>query len=123
MSRFTAAAIAALTLVACGKGCTPRSRGAGPIDLAPLPDVPPLQIAPEALPGAGGELAVVAARPQGPVAGEVRPTLTFSKPVVALGSVEQEKGLAAPIAIDPPLEGEWRWLGSATTELVPKGLV
>jgi len=123
MSRTAVVVLASLTLVSCGKGCTPRSRGAGAIDLAPLPEAPPLQIAPEALPGAGGELAVVAARPQGPVEGEVRPTLTFSKPVVALGSVEQEKGLAAPIAIEPPLEGEWRWLGSATTELVPKGLV
>ena len=123
MSRFTAAAIAALTLVACGKGCTPRSRGAGPIDLAPLPEAPPLQIAPEALPGAGGELAVVAARPQGPMEGDVRPTITFSKPVVAMGSVEYEKGLPTPIVITPRLEGEWRWLGSATTEFVPKGLV
>src|SRR6266545_1766036 len=123
MSRTTAAALAALTLVACGKGCTPRSRGASPIDLAPLPEAPPLQIAPEALPGAGGELAVVAARPQGPMEGDVRPTITFSKPVVAMGSVEYEKGLPTPIVITPRLEGEWRWLGSATTEFVPKGLV
>ena len=55
--------------------------------------------------------------------GDVRPTITFSKPIVAMGSVEHEKGLATPIVISPRLEGEWRWLGSATTEFVPKGLV
>jgi alpha-2-macroglobulin len=120
--RRTAAALAALTLVACGKGCAPQSR-TGPIDLAPLPEPPGLKVAPEALPGAGGELAVVAARPQGPIQGDFRPTITFSKPVVAMGSVEFEKGLPTPIAIEPRLEGEWRWLGSATTEFVPKGLV
>ena len=123
MARISAA-LAALTLVACGKGCgssSPKARG--PIDLAPLPETPQMRIAPEALAGAGGALSVVAARPQGPMEGEVRPTLTFSKPVVALGSVEHEKGLPTPIVIEPRLEGEWRWLGSATTEFVPKGLV
>jgi uncharacterized protein YfaS (alpha-2-macroglobulin family) len=123
MVRKLAAAVAALTLAACGKGCAPRTGAQGPIDLAPLPEAPALKIAPDALPGAGGELAVVAARPQGPMKGEVRPTITFSKPVVALGSVEQEKGLPTPIVIEPKVEGEWRWLGSATTEFVPKGLV
>ncbi len=123
MTRTIAAALAALALTACGKACAPSPRAGGPIDLAPLPEPPPLQIAPEALPGAGGELVVVAARPQGPMQGDVRPTITFSKPIVALGSVEYEKGLPTPITIEPRIEGEWRWLGSATTELVPKGLV
>src|SRR5690349_19276032 len=113
MTRTIAAALAALALTACGKACAPSPRPGAPIDLAPLPEPPPLQIAPEALPGAGGELVVVAARPQGPMQGDVRPTITFSKPIVALGSVEYEKGLPTPITIEPRIEGEWRWLGSA----------
>ncbi len=117
-----AAAVAALALAACGKGCGPRSSG-GPVDVEPLPEPPAMSVSQEGLPGAGGELAVVAARPRGPVEGEVRPTVTFSKPVVALGSVEYEKGLPTPISVEPRIEGEWRWLGSATAELVPKGQV
>ncbi|HET8539946.1 MAG TPA: alpha-2-macroglobulin family protein [Anaeromyxobacter sp.] len=122
MRRATAAVLATLALAGCGEGCSPRSRS-GPLELAPLPEPPPLSVAPEALPGAGGEIAVVAARPQGPVEGDVRPTITFTKPVVAMGSVEQEKGLPTPIRVDPPIDGEWRWLGSATTELVPRARV
>ncbi|MHB8878114.1 MAG: MG2 domain-containing protein, partial [Myxococcaceae bacterium] len=97
-----------------------------PRDLKPLPAPPKLDISPESLPGAGGELAVVTARPQGPVRGEVRPTITFSKPVKSLEMVEaqREEDAARPVArIEPKLEGEWRWLGSASVEFVPKGLV
>jgi hypothetical protein len=56
MHRTTAAALAALALASCGKGCT-RTAG-GPIDVAPLPEPPAIQAAHEALAGAGGELAV-----------------------------------------------------------------
>ena len=94
--------------------------------LAPLPTPPTMNVAPEALPGSGEALSVVAARPQGAMTGEVRPTVTFSRPVKSLEMVEAQRSLDAahPIArIDPPLEGEWRWLGSASVEFVPKGLV
>jgi hypothetical protein len=94
-----------------------------PIDLAPLPEPPPIAAAPEALPGSDGALAVVAARPTGATAGNFRPTITFSKPMVALGTVERERGLAAPAKIEPPLPGEWRWLGSTSVEYVTTGLI
>ncbi len=124
-------------LLALSSSCTCGDRSIGkvpvgpgaeslPRDLKPLPEPPKLTIDPNALPGAGGKLAVVAARPRGPVRGEVRPTFTFSKPVKVLESVEaqRQEDRGAPIArIEPALEGEWRWLGSASVEFVPKGAV
>lgn len=94
--------------------------------LDPLPQAPSMDVAPEALPGAGDALAVVAARPQGQQFGEVRPTVTFSRPVRSLEMVEAQHAAdaAKPFAtITPAIEGEWRWLGSASAEFVPKGLV
>lgn len=120
--RSIAAVVAALALAACARGCGAPRTGDG-LAVEALPDAPSFSIAPEALPGANGELAVVVARPQGVVEGEVRPTVTFSKPVVAMGSVELERGLPTPISVEPAIDGAWRWLGSATTELVPKGRV
>lgn len=116
----------------CGdKGKTPTDpmTGVGPDgtrQLSPLPTPPSLDVSPEALPGAGQDLAVVSARPQGEQFGEVRPTVTFSRPVQGLEQVEdtRAKDAAKPFAkIAPALDGEWRWLGSATAEFVPKGLV
>ncbi|MFO0597161.1 MAG: MG2 domain-containing protein [Myxococcaceae bacterium] len=94
--------------------------------LDPLPPAPNLNVPRESLPGANGELAVVAARPQGEQYGEVRPTITFSRPVKSLEMVEAQRAgdAAKPFAqIVPNLDGEWRWLGSSSAEFVPKGLV
>ena len=119
-------------------GCTCGDKGKTPTDpmnppgvdparkLDPLPKAPTFDVPHEQLPGAGENLTVVAARPQGDQYGEVRPTVTFSRPVQGLQEVEdtRAKDAAKPFAkIDPPLEGEWRWLGSASAEFVPKGLV
>lgn len=94
---------------------------AKPLDLAPLPKPPEIHVDPEALPGANGELAVVTARPQGDIQGIVRPTITFSKPVMSLESIEEAKAHPRPpvARIDPPIDGEWRWLGSSSVEFVP----
>ncbi len=113
---------AALALAACGKGCGQRPAAGGPIGLAPLPEPPPVAVAQEPVPGADGALAVVVARPQGAAQGNLRPAVTFSRPVVAMGTVEAGAP-PVPITISPPLEGEWRWLGSASVEFQPKGLV
>jgi alpha-2-macroglobulin len=127
--------LALLILPACG-GCersaqdrtehvTATSEPA-PVALEPLPEAPTLDISPEALPGSDGTLAVVVARPEGPMSGEVRPTVTFSLPVKSLGDLEtgRAEDRKAPFAsIEPKLEGEWRWLGSASAEFVPQGLV
>jgi uncharacterized protein YfaS (alpha-2-macroglobulin family) len=119
--------LAAASLVAgllAWSGCTPQppaalGRSSGPIDLQPLPEPPPLQIAPDVLPGADGALAVVVARPQGPTSGIVRPTITFSRPVVALGTVAESRARPAPAVLAPEVAGEWRWLGSSSVEFVP----
>ena len=119
-------------------GCTCGDKGKTPTDamhplgadgtrqLQPLPTAPSLNVPQESLPGAGQDLSVVAARPQGEQQGEVRPTVTFSRPVQGLQEVEdtRAKDAAKPFAkIEPVIEGEWRWLGSASAEFVPKGLV
>jgi hypothetical protein len=129
------AGLLALTVAAmgctCGEKQTPtdsmsQPQGATTRTLAKLPDAPALSVPPEALSGAGKDLAVVAARPQGEQQGEVRPTVTFSRPVKSLEMVEAARAAdaARPFAkIDPPIEGEWRWLGSASAEFVPKGNV
>ncbi|HET9155102.1 MAG TPA: Ig-like domain-containing protein, partial [Myxococcaceae bacterium] len=109
-----AAALASAALVAC------KGKPSGPEQppLQPLPPPPALAIAPEALPTAG--LTVVASRPHEVVGADARPTITFSRPVVALMSVEEQKALAPPASLSPAVEGEWRWIGSASVEFVPK---
>ncbi len=124
MTRRTAAALLA-TFLLLPAACTPRApvtatREAEPIDLAPIPEPPPLRIAPESLPGADGSLAVVAAAPQGKAVGPVLPQITFSKPMVALGTVASERSLAPPASLSPPVAGEWRWVGSASLEFVAR---
>ncbi len=96
--------------------------------LSPLPEAPSLDVDPQAMPGSGQALTVVVARPKGAIEGDVRPTITFSRPVKSLEMVEAQRAAdaSAPIAkIEPTLEGEWRWLGSASAsvEFVPKDLV
>ena len=109
-----AAVLAAAALTAC-KG---KPSASGQTPLQPLPPPPVLAIAPEALPSAG--LTVVAARPHEVVGADARPTITFSRPVVALMSIEEQKTLPPPASISPAVEGEWRWIGSASVELVPR---
>ncbi|MGK0357957.1 MAG: hypothetical protein ACI9U2_000240, partial [Bradymonadia bacterium] len=62
-------------------------------------------------------LAVAVAGPRGEVRGAVRPTITFNKPVRAIGQPPVDPD--PPARITPNLPGEWRWLGSATLEFVP----
>lgn len=133
----TAVAVAALGFLAGCGGCgekqpkTPTARvgvpGESPaIKLSPLPEPPALNIPPDQLPGADGALAVVAARPKGEAEQEVRPTITFNKPVKSLEQVEAQRAgdAEAPFAtIAPAIPGEWRWLGSGSAEFVPNGLV
>lgn len=125
---FAAALLSACT---CGDKTTPTdkvdgTKDAPPLSLQPLPKPPSLDVSPESMPGAGQELAVAAKRPTGDVPGEVRPTVTFTRPVKSLEQVEAQRAAdaAKPFAkIEPALKGEWRWLGSASAEFVPEGLV
>ena len=77
--------------------------------------------APPALPSVdrGGDadpLTVLVATPQGEVRGIPRPTITFNKPVQVLG--RDPSKAPPPAKIEPSVPGEWRWLGSSTTEFV-----
>ncbi len=110
-------AAASPLLLGCGKGKAPATAG---LELQPVPPPPALQLSPEGLPGAGGTLAVVAARPRGEAGSDVRPTLTFSRPVMPLSTVEAQAGVPAPAQLQPSVPGEWRWLGSASVEFVPQ---
>ncbi|MBX7116370.1 MAG: alpha-2-macroglobulin [Myxococcaceae bacterium] len=95
-----------------------------PRQLAPLPEAPDIRIGLDSAPTT--DLTVVVSRPQGDWKGEVRPTITFSKPVKSLEMVEAQRAAdkETPFGrIEPALKGEWRWLGSASVEFVPEGLV
>jgi alpha-2-macroglobulin len=111
----------------CGKSSTDPMQAPGDrpqLKLDPLPMPPPMSVDPSGLSGSGQELKVAANRPVGDVFGEVRPTITFTRPIKSLEMVEAQRANDTPIAtITPPLAGEWRWLGSASVEFVPKGLV
>lgn len=86
-------------------------------DDAPKPGAgSPPPAAPAVAVEAEGAMAVAAALPQGEVAGLVRPTITFDRPVRALGAPAGDP----PAIIEPAIDGEWRWLGSATVEFVPR---
>jgi uncharacterized protein YfaS (alpha-2-macroglobulin family) len=130
MIRSTRWLVLTLAAALAAAGCTrgdrpvakaPAGQGSAARALKPIPDAPAFEA--DLLPGSGGALQVVAARPTGRAGGEIRPTLTFSRPVVALGAIEEGAPPAPPATLDPKLEGEWRWLGSASVEFVPKGLV
>lgn len=121
------AAVCALAVSACrdepepSPDPTPETQDPGPPPLvsadAPKPGTgSPPPAAPTVTVEVEGELRVAAALPTGQVEGLVRPTITFDRPVRALGAIEGE----APAIIEPAIPGEWRWLGSATVEFVPQ---
>lgn len=85
--------------------------------LEPLPEAPKFNVEPEALPGHGDTLSVLVARPTGNVQEDIRPTITFSAPVMALQATSA--ATKPPANISPSVEGEWKWLGSSSVEFVP----
>ena len=132
--KFVSASLVLMALAACSGNCG-RSKSAWrapmsmpnedlPRELKPLPEPPQLNIPRERL-ASGAGLVVVTARPKGEVHGEVRPTVTFSKPVKSLESIESSSGAGGGLSarIEPAIEGEWKWLGSASVEFIPRGRV
>ncbi|MBN2358301.1 MAG: alpha-2-macroglobulin [Deltaproteobacteria bacterium] len=102
-----------LTVTACSQ-CGRSDRR-----LKPLPAPPALDL--KASSTASAPLKVVIATPTQPDQhGEVRPAVTFSKPIVALGAVEQMQRRLPMIAVEPPVAGEWKWIGSSTVEFAPR---
>ena len=124
-------AVLALALAAAGCDACQRERGK-PVDdrlvppearkaleVSPLPQPPAIDIAVGSLPGIpAGPLAVVVARPQGQLSGNERPAITFNKPVVPLGAVDED--MPVPATLTPTVPGVWRWVGSAAAEFQPR---
>ncbi len=79
----------------------------------PPPALPSIARDPNARP-----LTVVAAFPRGSVEGAIQPVVTFERPVVALGTLDETP--APPITLTPAVRGRWRWMGSSAAEFVPE---
>ena len=89
-----------------------------PLELSPLPQAPDIHVDADSVMGiASGPLTVVVMRPQGELKGNQHPSITFNKPVVALGALSES--VPVPATIAPNVPGEWRWLGSSSAEFVP----
>ena len=83
---------------------------------SPAPATPTVAPDPNARP-----LSVVSALPTGPTEGAIHPVVTFDRPVVALGMVNE---MPVPvISITPPLRGSWRWMGSTNVEFIAEATV
>ncbi|MBI5609959.1 MAG: hypothetical protein HY902_13885 [Deltaproteobacteria bacterium] len=65
-------------------------------------------------------LRVVRFAPQGEVELAPRLSVTFNQPMVPLTSHEELAKLPVPVQFSPPLQGEWRWLGTQTVIFQPK---
>jgi hypothetical protein len=101
-----------------GDRITPRE-DRPPLELAPLPQPPAIDGALGMLPGVPkGPLAVVVGRPTERLRGNERPALSFNKPVVPLGAIDEE--MPDPATITPPVKGRWRWIGSSSAEFMPQ---
>ena len=74
----------------------------------------PPQVAPPA------RLTVVRHAPEGPVSLAPQLNLTFSQPMVALGSRPEVAG-PTPVRLEPQPPGEWRWVGTQTLLFEPQG--
>lgn len=69
-----------------------------------------------------GQLQAVSIRPQGNLdeyAADIAPSVTFNKPVVALGAQSQIDSAACPLEITPAIKGDCRWLGTQTLTFTP----
>src|SRR4051812_12432106 len=91
---------------ACNKTSTQSAQEASPQrKLAEPPAAPAVQVTPSSK-----GFSVVAARPKGVLAGAQHPTLTFSEPVIALATLEQQDPAAA-LKLEPAVKGRWHWVG------------
>lgn len=111
-----ATALAAVAVVALSSAI---AGGRPAHQLEPPPPVPAVLSVHSAAPGEDANLAVVASRPTGEAGAKDEIAIVFSKPVVALDP-DRGRRVITPLArISPPVEGEWRWLGSAGLQFVP----
>ena len=89
-------------------------------DTVETPFPPPVQ--PGGPPAAEpGPLKVLRYQPEGDVPLAPHVSLTFSRPMVALGSVAERAEGPFPAKLTPAVAGRWRWLGSRTLVFEPRG--
>lgn len=89
-----------------------------------VPTGPPTILLTPSVPIADGtQLQIVAARPVGAAERGAQIAVTFSRPVVALQSAQELARRIPALLLEPPVEGSWSWLGSATLEFVPTALL
>src|SRR5260370_32987796 len=92
-----------LAAAACHKEAA--QSGPAPHPLTEAPPPPAIQIAQSLKENDEQGFRVVAGRPRGKLVGMARPTITFSEPVVALATPEQQDP-ASQLPIEPPLKGQ-----------------
>ena len=88
-----------------------------------LPFPPPKQVAAQFKPKLpkAGPLKVLRYRPTGKVGLIGAVTVTFSQPMVPLGSIKKILKQKIPFTIKPKPKGRFRWLGTRTVSFEPKG--
>lgn len=64
-------------------------------------------------------LSVVRISPEGEVGAASELFVTFSEPMVPIGS-QQDAASFVPVALKPEVKGKWRWLGSRTIVFAPE---
>eukprot|EP01094_Clydonella_sp_ATCC50884_P013654 TRINITY_DN2391_c0_g1_i9.p1 TRINITY_DN2391_c0_g1~~TRINITY_DN2391_c0_g1_i9.p1 ORF type:complete len:793 (+),score=266.52 TRINITY_DN2391_c0_g1_i9:161-2539(+) len=82
----------------------------------PAGDVAP----PAGAASAASELTVLRASPEGAVAVASHVSVTFSLPMVPLGTVDQVAQNEVPVELDPQPAGRWRWVGTQTLLFEPE---
>ena len=84
----------------------------------PPPAGPP---APDLQPQSAGPLEVSRHQPEGDVALVPHLSLTFSQPMVSVGSVAEVAEAQVPARLEPQPPGRWRWVGTRTLMFEPEG--
>jgi uncharacterized protein YfaS (alpha-2-macroglobulin family) len=86
-----------------------------------LEPFPPAEAARRADAAPAGPLEVVRRMPEGDVPLAPHLSITFSQPMVALGSRVSLAHAAPPARLSPQPPGEWRWVGTRTLVFEPEG--
>ncbi|HET7463936.1 MAG TPA: alpha-2-macroglobulin family protein [Longimicrobium sp.] len=72
-------------------------------------------------PAAALPLAILRRAPEGEVDEGAEVTITFSQPMVPLGSVSDAAAQAVPARMTPSAPGRWRWIDARTLKFEPRG--
>ncbi len=67
------------------------------------------------------DLRVLRRAPEGEAPTTARLAVTFSQPMVVLGTSTEVEAVTRPVRLSPEPPGVWRWTGSDTLQFEPKG--